>query len=370
MKLTKIALGVSIGIGSLVANAADVAMFPYIIDSPAVTTVVTVIDRSGDVMTRDHGVIRYDEDGNPSEDGGYLHWRLHYKEGASATTAPANNAPCEGVHAYISTTPGDIKTVEMGSAKLTSDDSGLMFEGSSADNRTALRSLARADGDKPWRGVLFVHNADDETDDYTVHGTVQGEAMIFEFASGASWGYNAEISDSGGADDADDFIFAGNASNAYNAAPTVTLMPPSEVISQLMVTPVSWEPMLGQGGSSVDGWDNISVKVGLRADMADTVAAFDRDGNPVYGGVDASISCVGVVKVFPTEDTDDGSTLVNAAAKVGLSEGGYGSLSIMSGSGGTPSDLAVVYKVEYNRGNYADTLNGRTVGRLNFGHKL
>lgn len=377
MRLTKIALGVAVGIGgAAAANAADVAMFPYIVSSPSVTTILTIIDRGRSSTGR------YNADGRPSSSGRFLHWGIHYKQGANIDNA----APCNKFKdVYMPTDLNEIISVDVGRHFTGDVANGVLFNDDTGDD-VPLDVPLIEDTTLPIRGVFFANNSDDHVDvipagtnDYTRNyepderemqqstyaGTVQGEAMIFEFAGGAAWGYKAELKDSGNNDDPTDFSYTNLSSTGVTGKPwpLVAFMPLDEVTTKLAVTPVDdrGEGMLGRGGSGA--LRSPSVTVGLRTTNPlsndapiggitdpnsplflnnNVGVAFNRDGTPVPGAVDVVVNCVGAVTV---------DELMTSAAWQALREdGGYGLLSITSEYTDQYMDQAghaIVYKVEY-----------------------
>jgi hypothetical protein len=233
MKLTKIAIGVSLGLGGLAVNASDVAMFPYIVSSSSVTTIVTVVDRGGP------GTQRYNASGVASASGNRLHWRLNYKIG----NPPRNDAACEEVDYFLPTSPNDIQSVDIGGRLAGSLDTlGVLFNDQSvnnnwdvvADSGLTYALGAQVSSGQPLRGVLFVHNGDQKTGDFSV----QGEAMVYEFANGAAWGYGAMMKDGGDSNSNGDFDFFWSRSGKLGL-PGVTFMPRYEANTLLFVTPVN-----------------------------------------------------------------------------------------------------------------------------------
>jgi hypothetical protein len=353
MKLTKIAIGVSLGLGGLAVNASDVAMFPYIVSSDAVTTIVTVVDR-GTASTK-----RYNASG--VEGGGSrLHWRLNYKTGSNL----GNNKACEEVDYFLPTSPNDLQTVDIGGRLLGSLDTlGVLFNDQSINNNWDIVKdsgltyalAAQVSGGAPLRGVLFVHNAD--TDASSQH-TVGGEAMVYEFVNGAAWGYGAVENDGGGENDNSDFDFYEARSGYGGFNPAVTFMPNYEASTLLFVTPVNHkdQSMLGAGGGNHSykigdntySWNSLSATVMLKTSAGGAAGvAFDRDENLVSGSLSAAVKCVGAVNV---------QGLMTEGAKTVLQEGGYGYLEISGGQ-------AIVQKLEYVGaiGNLTGTINGQDV---------
>jgi hypothetical protein len=364
MKLTKIALGVTLGLGGLAVNAADVAMFPYVVTSDSVTTIISVID-SGDVDTG-----RYNPSGvagSPHPTFNRLHWRLNYKAGSNIS----NTSTCSELDYHLPSSPNDIQTVDLGDAVSGSGDLGVLFNDPSVNNNwrgAGLTYAIAAQAGNPVRGVLFVHNSDASTAGATTGITVQGEAMVFEFQSGAAWGYKALLSDSGTANDASDFDFS---TAAAADGSLFTFMPLDETTTKLFVTPVNDSlvngtsatgnsplSMLGANGASIPGWDSLTTVVSLGATAGSTSAdtsgvAFDRDENLFSGSVTVPITCVGAVGV---------SDLMTSGAQTALVDGGYtrvyttDSSPSDASSPNTTVDGGVVIKLEYGIGD----LNGQS----------
>jgi len=359
MKLSALSMAIAAaGLAATVAQAADVALFPYVVKSPTVTTLVSVVDLG------DNNTVRYDSGGNPSATGNRLHWRLHYKAGANATN---NTAVCQTDGGpYLPTSPNDIQTVDLGGV-FGNNTKGVLFNDDSTNNNWNVATvdfrLGHAVGEQVLRGVLFVHNADDVT---SSKQTLYGEAMIIDFSTGAAWGYQALLNDNAGSstgngfNNADNFNFAPQATNAPNTAPNiVTFMPLSGTTTRIFVTPVNTVggSMLGANGANISGWNNLNAQVRLQTPNGNHVA-FDRDENPVPGVNAQQVVCVGAVDV---------TQLMSLGAVPALANGGWGELKIDNGStsGATPTDRAVAIKLEFNN---TGMLNGKPIpGTFNNG---
>lgn len=367
MKLNALSLAVAAGFIGSAAQAADVAMFPYVVNSPTVTTLVTIVDRGDTANTQ-----RYTSGGASAlyaAGGNRLHWRLNYKADANATV---NTASCSEVDYYLPTSPNDIQTVDLG-GKFGSTTKGVLFSDPSVNNNwnastsAALNFMMGKAAGVTQRGVLFVHNADAVADyDPVAAGnqsltTVYGEAMVLEVAGGASWGYQAVTTDNAGANDATAFAFAagGTVSNGLVAstggpAGILTFMPPAEVTTNLYVTPVpaAAGQLLAANGASVAGWDQQQTAVSLNTAPGGVGAgvAFDRDETLVSGAVAQQVRCVGAVSV---------PQLVTSGALTVLANGGWGNVTLAAGAAGTATNAAYVTKLEYATG----TLNGEAMGK-------
>jgi len=357
MKLNALSLAVAAGFIGSAAQAADVAMFPYVVNSPTVTTLVTVVDR-GDNTTQ-----RYTSGGavaNVAAGGNRLHWRLNYKADANATV---NTASCSEVDYYLPTSSNDIQTVDLG-GKFGSTTKGVLFSDPSVNNNwnagtsAALNFMMGKAAGVTQRGVLFVHNSDN-----TVGTTIYGEAMVLEVAGGASWGYQAVTTDNGAANDATAFGFAagGTVSNGLTAstggpAGILTFMPPAEVTTNLYVTPVpaaAGTALIANGASDAGGtWAQFQTAVSLNTAPGGVGAgvAFDRDETLVSGAVAQQVRCVGAVSV---------PQLVTSGALTVLANGGWGNVTLAAGAAGTATTAAYVTKLEYATG----LLNGEAMGK-------
>jgi len=365
MKLNAVSLAVAAGFIGSAAQAADVAMFPYVVNSATVTTIVSIVDQgaatqgytAGGAATAAAGASR-------------LHWRLNYKAGANATV---NTATCEEVNYFLPSSPNDIQTVDIG-GKFGSTTKGVLFSDASTNNNWNANTTATinymlgkaASAGAAQRGVLFVHNADTNT---AASQTLYGEAMVLDFSTGAAWGYQALMNDSAA---------AGNAAANFNyeaaatGSPILTFMPLAETTTRLFVTPVNQTTtsagvvasnlsasMLEADGSSTGGttpwWNKLNANVSM---VTGGGVAFDRDENQVSGSNVAPVVCVGAV---------DASSLMTAGAAAVLANGGWGKVAVTAGTttGTTPTTKAVLTKLEFNT---AGKFNGDTLpGTFNNG---
>lgn len=358
MKLNALSLAVAAGFIGSAAQAADTALFPYVVNSPTVTTIVSIVD-NGTAATQ-----RYNNAGVVGAGVGFnrLHYRLNYKAGALAgMDAASRAAACQEVNYYLPTSPSDIQTFDLGGRHSTVAARGVMFNDASINNNyvagttATINYMLGANAGAVQRGTLFIHNSDN-----VVGQTLYGEAMVLDFSTGAAWGYQALLVDEGAGNTAAGFNFVPQATNAAGSAPDIlTFMPAAEVTTRLFVTPVTTAgTMLGADGASIAGWDNFTSLVSLATGAG---VAFDRDENLVSGSVGVNVKCVGAV---------DHTELMSAGAAAVLANGGHGLLNIALGTLAAPavaSANAVVTKLEYSRTN-GGTLNGVAVpGTFNNG---
>lgn len=358
MKLNALSLAVAAGFIGSAAQAADIAMFPYVVNSATVTTLVSVVDQGVNTLGYTAG---------GAAGGSRLHWRLNYKSGANASN---NLAVCEEVNYNLPSSQNDIQTVDLG-GKFGSATKGVLFSDASIQNNwnagtTAsinyMLGKAGAGATGVQRGVLFVHNSDSTATGQTLYG----EAMIIDFSTGAAWGYQALLrdnSDDGAAANAAvDFNFAG----AATGRPILTFMPLAETTTRLFVTPLNnpaavppQPSMVGVDGNTIDGlspwWDRLNSNVTLATGGG---VAFDRDENQVSGSTVAPVVCVGAVDV---------SNMMTAGAAAVLANGGWGNVRVTAGTttGMSPTPNALLTKLEFNTGG---KLNGDAIpGTFNNG---
>ncbi len=372
MKLSKVALGVSLGLGAMGAQAADVLFFPYVVSSSTVTTIVDVIDNGGAAIQR------YNSAGVAGTGAGFnrLHWRLNYKDGANATS---NSARCSEVDYYLPSSPQDLQSVDL-SAHFGSTTKGVLFNDPSINNNWngtigSLTYALASNVTAPMRGVLFVHNEDIAT---ATNASLSGDAMIFEFANGAAWGYRAIMHENNtNAANASDFDLDGSATTNGSQ---VAFMPSAEVTTRLFVTPLddvnagntgdlnntgagtTPVTMLAASGASISGWDRFTAAVSLQTGAG---VAYDRDENLVSGSVGVQVTCVGAADVH--------ADMMTSGASTQLADGGYGQLNIAqpsaaSGIATTPN--AVVTYLSFSAAG-ATTFNGENVdGVFNNGFRI
>lgn len=341
MKLNKIAIGVALAAGAMGTAQATELFFPYVVRSATVTTLVSVIDTNT--------ATSYAVDNR-------LQWRLWYKDGANATNNAAN---CQEVNVFLPSSPNDIQTVDLG-GQFGAATRGVLFNDPSVNNnwnvgntRYDLAALAT----QPVRGWLLIDdstvgvNGAEATNSNT--GTLEGEALVFEFAGGAAWGYHAWAVESTQGSAAD---FASH-SSAYPIGPSagvnVAVMPWAEVITRFFVTPIKPNMFLGNNNDNPASGPADAVR--LTFGQVGQTAMFDRDEGPVSGNVNQDVVCVGAV---------DAEQLISNAARNLIPDGGWGQLNVTlrgtsgHGTAGTPVTGASVLKLEYNRG---ATLNGQAV---------
>jgi hypothetical protein len=379
-KVTKIAAAVAAGLGVSVAgmNAAqaDSVFFPYLIASPAVTTILSVMD-----------------EGNAG--GADMHYRYYYKKDLG--DAERNRLSfCREANYPNASSNNDIVTFDI--ANVFGDGDGVLFEPTTNryDDFAIFREAA-LEGGQAIRANAVIDNDINasETDDTVQFGrNVTGEAFIIEFANGAVWGYQAynaaEIYAANvppaGAPPVEPFVV-----NSYDFSDRsevdgevlvqpaagltqaeqiekyrvpIAVMPLSEVTTRLFVTPVQnvkpfqtpIEKNLYAAGVRLEVNDNTTLQQVM----------FDRDENPVSGRVTKNVVCVGAVDVPEMVSEAIRSRVVNGGwTNVGITLGTVGAtLDSDTGAASTAAvnvNQATVMKLEY--GITADgTLGGKPYG--------
>jgi hypothetical protein len=353
MKLNKIAFGVALATGAMTmgatsAIAADTLLFPYVVNSTTTTTIVSVIDR-GDGATN-----RYSPAGVVGSGAGFNrnHWRLHFKDGANATS---NTATCGEINFFLPSSPNDLQSVDLGGT-FGATTRGVLFNDPSSNNNWNVAGVNfnfASTLNNPMRGALFVHNADS-----VVGQTMQGEAMVLEYANGAAWGYQALAVDNGGANTAAGFDFSALGSTTGQG---ITFMPPAETFTRLFVTPLNdaGSSMLAANGASLGNWGGFSARVRLNDAPGGGGAgvAFDRDENLVSGSLPQVVNCVGAVDLTAMIQP------AHTAAGGVLANGGWSNLIIeanpTTGAGLQTTTTANVVKLDFSIGGQ---FNGQGVG--------
>ncbi|EGV33986.1 hypothetical protein ThidrDRAFT_0141 [Thiorhodococcus drewsii AZ1] len=261
------AVAAAIGVSAVGIAQADSVLFPQVVLSDTVTTIASVINTSGNNWTNDG-----------ARNGSNLHYRFFYK-GAS------NTDPCQEYNEYLPTSQNDIQTIDL-SGYFGSDTKGVLFSDPSTNNDwSTATDYAFGRYVSPARGYLYVDNADD-ANGAVGDATLSGEAFVFEFGSGAAWGYQAYSNDTTTANmtsadigNSADYRFAASASPSQ-----VALMPFDEIETAFFVTPVS-------SNMASDVSNPYAARVEFYTSM-NRGDLFDRDENLISGAVPQDVVCV------------------------------------------------------------------------------
>jgi hypothetical protein len=360
LKQNKLAIAVAMTLGATMGgvslaqatSSSNVLFFPHVAGGGTIASIVTVVNES------------------PYAKGDYSNGLIHLRLWSKPWTSAASNiATCGEVNEYPATSYNDIVTFDLfngglgGVATAFGNDKGIMFENNLTTERVDYSSTATyAIGDTlslPRRGFLLVDNLTSGD----AKGDLAGEMFIFDFGTGASWGYLPY----GG----EDFKFYGEAGNEVIQG-LMPIMPFDEVSTNLMVTPV---------GESKQDDGKIVTRVSPRQDDSEgfdevtggypkgVIGMYDRDEGAVSTSIKADVVCVGKVNMadllfggvdlVPARYTDGGWTYITTEGPSILE-------TLFAGTNAT--DAAVVYKLEYNTGN---TFNGVSVnGVFNNAYEL
>jgi len=342
-KLNKIAAAMAVGLGTSVVGMnvaqADEILFPYVVASDTVTTILSVIND--------------DDFSIPS-----LHYRYYYKK---LPASPSDNtAACQEANFSQPTSPNDIVTFDVsghfGNAR------GVLFEPAPA-NAVYNKDFAVFRNIKPVRAFAIVDN----NDRFFAGNNVEGEAFVIQFTQGSVWGYQAYNSAEIGGIDASGNLVIGNPYDFSDRAEVngeVLVTPPAgittteaekywvpiadmpfagdEVQTALFVTPIGTAAPFQLSGS-------IAATVGLQVNDPDSSAPYvmyDRDENPYSGQVPQPVVCVGRVNI--------GTMITEAARQYLVGTGGWTNVAVRAGQ-------AVVMKIEFNE-NVPATLDGKSAG--------
>lgn len=320
LKKQKLTAAVAIAMGGFGMAAsvaqAGVVYFPYVVGSDTVTTIISIINTEGST---------------PRGVNDKLHYTFYSKTlGEGETEADLNAKGCNEWNQYLPTSKNDIVTFDL-AGTFAGAASGVMFQDASTatqprnDGYTGAGQWDMGAEYDPFRGYMVVEHAADMTlTNGTSTGGLYGEAIIFEFGSGASWGYQAmanvgqESATGMPANTQYDFRRFASASPSY-----VPLFPVANesdpYTTKFMVTPL-WTPngvpnmMPTTSGTGDDNVNAATISM-TAADFAESSAAiFDRDENPISGSSPKEVVCVGAVMA---ED------LVSISGVSNLGQGGW-----------------------------------------------
>jgi hypothetical protein len=337
-------MGVSaVGIGTA---QADEILFPYVVASNTVTTLVSTINIFEDFF------------GGPAANR--LHYRYYYKNGSNAES---NSAACAEVNERLPSSPNDIVTFDV-AERFGINNLGIIFEDVAASRNVnyGSKSFSLLNITLPVRAFLVVDNNDFFTGAglFSTAESVVGEAIILEFLSGAAWGYAAYNAagiyaglPGGGAIVANPYDFSDAVETAgeviADSFVPVALAPftrtGGEWITKFFVTPIDSATFDSSGRWTAPGnqlQNNLSATVRLAVQdpsSATQDVMFDRDELPVSGQVPQGVVCVGAV---------DATSMLSEGALNRVPDGGWSNLVVSNGGSPNPTDEAVVIKLEYN----------------------
>ena len=318
-----VALGASVGFMSS-AQATSSLFFPHVVGSQTVASIITVINTAG-------GRVAQYTNGN-------LHQTLWTKniDPAAGSTRP-DLRECEDYNQWVTTSFNDITSFDV-YGEFGQETNGILFENrvktDRVDNSNDPNWSLGANTTLPQRGFLLVDNEDNSS--ITDEGILRGEAFIFEFAAGATWGYQAASRNPHTG--AYNYSAAVSADNA-----AIGILPYDEFETGLMVTPVDVVVPIDQNQG------DLKTVISLSQRPYGTRGFFDRDENPFSISRSENVTCVGRV------DVEDLLFSANGATGQFL-DGGWTTVEINTRT--ADDSNAVVFKLEYNM---TDTFNGESV---------
>ena len=372
-KMKKIATAVAAGLGASIVgmsvSQSDEIFFPYIVRSPTVTSVVSVVNI---------------EPSGASPTAQQLHYVYFHKSGADATS---NTASCIELNFRRRTSSNDIQTFDVGT-RFAQDNLGVLFNDPSINNNYLGANLSYSGlagiGATPdqSRAFLLVDN-NDTVGGSSVQGSLYGEAVLLDFAAGAAWGYRAYNSIVDEALIADGQLSPGSFSGANTfsnqfetegevlngAVPAdgqtpVHLLPDDEFVVRFFVTPVadstdddsSGVLEIDELGDQRTGNLTTTVRLFIDADSIGNGVAFDRDENPISGPLQVPVTCVAGVDV---RNVLLSQGVLNQLKQAGSDGGGWSFFQTLDASTSTSTQTpeAVVFRLDFNR---ANTFDGTT----------
>lgn len=363
LKMNKIAVAVSAAMGaSMVAGVAnaDSIFFPYVVKSPSVATILSVVNTSDNMGT----------DIWQNDPATHTHVRLVYKEAANATV---NTAQCQSIDRTYPSSRNDLVTFDVGG--VFGDDSSVLFGDPTdysgmdfglATPASLMRGFVLVDNDPVLAGVGATN--------YGAEATMFGEALVLEYSNGAAWGYRALNADQdstslnfrpevfgAGVDGLrvpvlgynDNLTVTQNANGGGMARATIL---PWGTADQFMTT-FFVTPTHTNQYSAYQFSLNALVGPNLVGFGEDASAMmFDRNENPVSGREFNNVACVGAVDVTSMMS----GFIVNGPERL---TGGWTNIQVATGTLSTASytrvSHAAVIKLEYN---LTETFDGMETG--------
>lgn len=222
-----VALAMLISFGVAVKDAkADAILFPWVVKSNSVSTLVSVVNTAGTPMPGDYDSV--------------LHYQYWYKR----TTANGQAEICDPVSFKRPTSKDDIVTFDAagninGGKALFNDPSPYGGQSFKLNAEAPRRAFLIVDNNTPGIGSRGLN----------VDGTLYGEAIVLELAGGAAWGYIAYNADGGAATTQSTEVFFNDGLDLQGEVidwvtvdgiewTQTTILPPSIATTKFFVTPV------------------------------------------------------------------------------------------------------------------------------------
>ena len=358
--LVSLALLLTFGVAVKDAKA-DAIMFPWIVKSDTVSTLVSIVNTCGQLGT--YG-------------GGLLNLITHYEYWYKETNANGQTEICIPHSDKIPTSKDDIITFD---ASCNINGGQALFNDPSPYGGASFC----LNEPSPRRAFLLVDNNTPQfsSDGVNLDGTLFGEAIVMELQSGAAWGYIAYNAAGGQTDSQSDPVYFFDGLDLLGevnlGAPVpgaipveytqTVLLPPNVISTRLFVTPIQ-SPVIGipAGGNQRVG--NANVRIQLRTMEPATGALvdgiYDSDENPMDGTPNKDIVCT---------SADDLSALINPGnynTWVATGENGWAYIVLEPGTVDVnpvdfivdnPTNEAIIGKLEYTAAGLTFPSDGTTV---------
>ncbi|MCP5423646.1 MAG: hypothetical protein H6970_01055 [Gammaproteobacteria bacterium] len=302
---------------------ADALLFPYVVTSSTVATIISVVNK--------------DPDGEL-----FLNY---FTKNSLANTASCTNQ----LRHDVDSAQNDLVSFEANGSfvgGVASALGGPLFNDPAGDADYGGDNFTMGPISGATRAFLIVDDNDNNGED------LYGEAILLETQGGAAWGYRAYNAASDFGQTGVNFPeFDAVANGGGIASPTndnlgevlddqnntdtaaVTLLPTDEWETRFFVTPIS-------AGDQRCTDCNAAIKLTRNVSEAST-GLFDRDSNPLSGSNTVEVICVSGVSLQELLPTSAQATVA--------AQGGWGFINVDPGTaGGTSAPAAVVLKLEFN----------------------
>jgi len=323
-----------IGIGGQAHG--DAILFPFVTMSNTVATLITIVNTAGLPYS-------YDYLGIPFQ----LHYEYWYKQ----STNNSDQEKCTELDFMRPTSANDIVTFD---ATGNINSGQALFNDSSPYNTGSITSF-HLPVEKPRRAFLIVDNNTSWLTDYpnppngfigNVDGTLYGEALILNLASGDMWGYTAYNARGGGVSNytndpvffSDGMDYEGEVIGPDEKGKTVFL-PQNEYLTRYFVTPVGID-INGQRTGNANSTIQLLIK---DSDGNYYGGMYDNDENPISFTQKVNVVCTGALSI-----TD---LIPSAALNYFLTSQNqmWGYLGTDNGTvTNNPTSQAIIGKLEYN----------------------
>ena len=329
-KVLSNAVALSLGLSAAgvigVAHADADLLFPYVVSGDDVTTLLSVVNTAPPAPGSGRPFPQFTYD---------LDIALNYKLGSPTTDPNWNRDGCDHFDRTITTSVNDLSTFDIGGQRF---GTGAMFNDTVGGTGAFLADVATFPG---FRG--YVHIRDLTPNLPANERTLEGDALVIDFRTGAAWGYRG-LSRS---DTAGDTSWFQNLSNAtYDVYPNIPalaaerglnipFMPMDQVNTRFFITVLNDRVM--------DQFDGVPGSVIAQMGGGGGQTLFNRLEQSRSLNASVLIDCLGVVDIQ--------GFLSAVAGTPFMAQGGFSALNIRDanpeGLGLVDGKLAHVVKLEW-----------------------